>query len=137
MRLFELFPDDDQPLKPNSGGEMKEQLRQAALDLITPLLGQNVPFVTMQQVIDSLSGSRFGIVITPSLVMDILNPTEVKAVEKIEGGRVYLADLNSADPDREVDQDQAEKDDQTVDDMAASQANKQMKQPPPAVPPQQ
>lgn len=128
MLLLELFDDsendDDQSVP--SHGEMRQQLRQAALDIITPMLGQNVPFVTMKQIVDSMSGARFGIVITPALIMDILNPDEVKAVSKIEGDRIYLQDPSSTD--REVNKDQAEQDAEKVSDMAVNQINQEIKQ---------
>lgn len=128
MRLFELFPDDDpdDDKKFQSGGGMNQQLRQAALDLITPMLGHNVPFVTIKQIIDGLSGARFGIVITPALIMDILNPDQVKAVSKIEGDRIYLTEPGV--PGHEVDQDQREQDKKQVGNMAVDQANKDIQQ---------
>jgi hypothetical protein len=132
MRLFELFPDDEaganddkQTSFQNKDG-MSQRLRQAALDLITPMLGNNVPFVTMKQIIDGLSGARFGIVITPALIMDVLNPDEVKAVSKIDGDRVYLQKPGA--PSHEVDQDQQEKDKEQVGTMAATQINKDLQQ---------
>lgn len=107
---------------------MQQKIRQAALDVITPLLGQNVPFVTMQQMIDSLSKARFGIVITPAIIMDILNPDEVKAIEKIEGDRIYLVKPGADTGDREVAQDQEEQDKAHVSDMATNQINQELKQ---------
>lgn len=127
MFLFELFEDQDDPSF-NPDGEMQQQLRQAALDLITPLLGQNVPFVTMQQVIDGLSGSRFGIVITPAIIMSVLNPDDVKAVEKIQGDRIYLTKPGAPSSDRKVAQNQQEQDQKHVGDMAAKQINQELKQ---------
>jgi hypothetical protein len=126
MLLRELFPDDDQPFP--AEGQMQQKIRQAALDVITPLLGQNVPFVTMQQMIDSLSKARFGIVITPAIIMDILNPDEVKAIEKIEGDRIYLVKPGADTGDREVAQDQEEQDKAHVSDMATNQINQELKQ---------
>jgi hypothetical protein len=125
--LFEDFSDDtnDATLQPKSGGQMMQQLRQSALDVITPLLGQNVPFVTMDQMIDALSHSKFGIVITPSLIMSILDPDSVKAVSKIEGDRIFLAEPNNLPQGSS--KDQQEKDQDHVSDMAASQIAKDMK----------
>lgn len=127
MLLLELFPEDDEQPFHSKHGEMQQKLRQAALDLITPLLGQNVPFVTMQQVIDGLSSARFGIVITPAIIMDLLNPDDVKAVEKIENDRIYLAKPGAEPKDREVAQDQQEQDQEHVSDMAAKQINQELK----------
>ncbi len=115
MLLFELF---------DSNGEMMEQLRQAALDFITPLLGQDLPFVTVQQVIDALRNDKMGISITRGLVMQILNPDQVKAVDKIEGDRIYLS--NPENPPSETSQDDKEKEAEQVTDMAQDQAKKQV-----------
>jgi hypothetical protein len=131
MRLLELFPDsadqDGQQDVP-SEGVMTQKIRQAALDVITPYLGSNVPFVTMQVLIDRLSSARFGIVITPALIQQILDPNQVKAIDRIEGNRIYLEQPNKDMPARAVDQDQKEKDRAKVGDMATKQAAKAVQQ---------
>lgn len=120
MLLCELFNPD----------EMTDQLRQAALDYLTPLLSQNVPFVTINQMIEALRNSQFGIVINRPVIMDILNPDEVDAVSKIEGDRIYLHRPDEAE--REVDADQQEKDQEQVAGMAQDQAKKSLEEPAPA-----
>lgn len=130
MFIRELFEDDGDgidpgALQPKPAGEMLRRLRQAALDVIAPLLGQNVPFVTMKQMIDALSDARSGIVINPALVMQILDPDTVKAVSKIEGDRIYLQAPTGIEHD--VDQDQKKRDDEHVSDMAVKQINRDMK----------
>jgi hypothetical protein len=127
MLLFELFDDtamqdNDQP-QADTSGKMFQRLRQAALDLITPSLGQNVPFVTMQQVVQGMSRQDTGIVMTPGLVMQLLDPEQVKAVKKIEGDRIYLARPGMPDDDRETDEAQAAQDQQQVSNMANQQIN--------------
>lgn len=118
MRLFELF---------SSGNDMMMQLRQDALDVITPYLGQKVPFITVNQVIDGLrSSSDSGIMIDRSLVMDLLDPDEVKAVDKIEGDRIYLADPQGNA--QALDVEDKEKDQDKVADMAKNQTKKQQDQ---------
>lgn len=116
MLLFELF---------DSNGDMMQKLRQEALNFITPLIGQDIPFVTVQQVTDALKNDQFGITINRGLVMQILNPDEVKAVSKIEGDRIYM---NEPDTTREVGPDEAEKDQDHVNDMAQKQASKSVQQ---------
>lgn len=83
MRLFELFNDEHEMT-------IQQQLTQTALDFITPLLANNVPFITVQSVIDALRQSRPGILVDRSFVFDLLDPDTVKAVSKIEGDRIYL-----------------------------------------------
>ncbi len=113
MLLRELF---------DTGGDLLQQLRQEALNFITPLMGQDIPFVTVQQVIDTLSNDQFGIVINRPLVMKILDPDQVKAIGKIEGDRIYLQ--KPEEVDREVDIDDKVKDQEHVKDTAQQQAKK-------------
>jgi hypothetical protein len=126
MLLRELF---------DSGGPMKDRLRQAALDVITPFLGQNVPFVTVHQVIDALRSYKFGLQLNRGLVLELLDPEKVKAISKIEGDRIYLAEPD-AEGERKVDDNDEEKDKEQVGDMAQDQAKQQVqgqdKPPPPA-----
>jgi hypothetical protein len=120
MLLLELFEPD----------EMSNQLRQAALDYLTPLLSQNVPFVTINQMIEALRNSQFGIVINRAMIMDILDPDQVEAVSKIEGDRIFLATPDAET--REVDAEDQQKDQEHVADMAQNQAKNNMQEPAPA-----
>ena len=104
MRLLELF---DQ-----TGADLGDRLKQSALDLLTPLVANKVPFVTVDQVIDMLRDTRPGLMIDRSLVMSVLDPDSIKAVKKIDGDRIYLQQPEN--DDHSVDVDQAEKDKQTV-----------------------
>ena len=116
MLILELF---------DNGGELTNQIRQDALDIITPYLGSDLPFVTVNQIIDGLrNNSKHGIVIDRSLVMSILDPDHVKAVSKIEGNRIYLA--QPEDATRKVSVDDEGKDQEQVSDMAQDQATKQV-----------
>lgn len=125
MILLELF-----------GGDVMTQMRQNALDVITPFLAQNVPFITVNQIIDGLKNNNaMGIVIDRSLVMELLDPDQIKAVDRIEGNRIYLTQPD--DTTRKVDAEDKEKDQETVQTMAQNQATKQTQEPkPPAPPPQ-
>src|SRR4051812_44695612 len=120
MLLCELFlrefsDEEFMTDTPTTAGRMTSQLQQAALDYLTPLLAQNVPFVTIDQMVEALRSREFGIIISRPLIMDLLNPEQIEAVSKIEGDRIYL---QSADGDetREVDADDAEKDKERVGD---------------------
>lgn len=105
-------------------GEMTEQLRQAALDYLTPFIAQNVPFVTIQQMIEALRNADLGLVINRALIMQLLDPTEVQAIDKIEGDRIYLASPESEE--REVDKDEQQQDQDHVADMAQNQAKQNL-----------
>ena len=119
MLLCEIFDPYD----------MTDQLRQAALDYLTPLMSQNVPFVTVNQMIEALRSSGFGIVINRSIIMDLLNPEQVEAVDRIEGDRIFLHQPGKVE--REVDAEDAEQDQAHVSDMAQSQAKKTLEEPAP------
>ena len=122
MLLCELFEPD----------EMTDQLRQAALDYLTPLLSQGVPFVTVNQMIEALRNNHFGLVINRPMIMDILDPDRVEAIDKIEGDRIILASPESET--REVDAEDAEQDQEHVQDMAQDQAKKSLQEPAPQLP---
>ena len=113
---------------------MTEQLRQAALDYLTPLLSENVPFITINQMIEALRHNDFGIVVNKPMVMELLDPDEVEAISKIEGDRIFLTTPDTVDQDREVSADDAEKDQEHVQDMAQDQAQQNLEQPPPQAP---
>jgi hypothetical protein len=102
MRLDELF---------NSGESITSGLQQAAIDILTPLLANKVPFVTIQSVIDNLRSSRPGIVIDRALIMKILDPNKIQSISKIEGDRIYLQspDENSVNSAEDEEQDQIDK----------------------------
>ncbi len=116
MFLVELF---------DSGNDMMNKLRQEALEFITPMLGQDVPFVTVNQVIDALSNGKLGIAINRALVMKILDPDELQAVNKIEGDRIYLNEPDS--PQNARSENDKEKEAEHVSDVAKKQAAKNIK----------
>jgi hypothetical protein len=115
MLLIELF---------DSGGRMTNRLRQAALEVITPLLGQKVPFITVQQIVDALRNENLGLVIDRALVMKLLDPNEVKAVAEIKGDRIYLA--KPAPPDQEQNAEDEQKQKADVSKAAQQQAKKEL-----------
>jgi hypothetical protein len=119
MLLCELFDP----------GDMTEQLRQAALDYLTPFMSQKVPFVTIDQMIDALRHSQFGLVINRAMIMDLLNPAQVEAVDKIEGDRIFLKDPDAVTAPSETDAEQQVKDQDHVADMAVDQIKQSLSQP--------
>lgn len=127
MRLQELFEDEE------SG--VVDDLRNAILDLLTPLAAQGVPKVSINAIIDKLRDVHSGVAIDRALVMHVLDPQAVKMVKKIEGDSVYFS-LSDEDS-RAVNDDEAEKDAAKVKSTAVDQAKKQIKaknQTPPKAP---
>lgn len=125
MLLCEIF---------STGGEMKDRLRQAALDIITPFIGQDLPFITIPQVIDALRSRDLGIMVDRGLLLDVLNPEEVKAVDKIQGDHIILAKPDGEDDAMADDQADQQKNDDHVSDMAQQAAKSAMQAPPPTPP---
>ena len=115
MRLNELYDNNNPQMS------IANRLKQAALDIITPLLAHRVPLITVQNVIDELRDTRSGIVVDRSLVMKLLNPMKVKAVSKIEGDRIYLSPPDEG-PAAQNSKDEAENNIQNVKDKAIKQA---------------
>lgn len=118
MLLLELF--DDGSL------DIGKQLRQAALDLLTPLAAQKLPFVTVQQVVDELRQQRPGILVDRALIMDILKPDEVRIIKKIEGDRIYL-DMPAGD-DRDTRAEDEAREKEKIASVAQKQAKKAIEQ---------
>ncbi len=116
MKLFELF--DDGPL--DVMGDIKDSL----LDILTPMVASKVPFVTVHHIVDKLRQMKTGIAINRNLVMTILDPNKIKMVDRIEGDRVYLR--NDDAPENSLTQDDKEKDQDHVQDLAQKQAQKSM-----------
>lgn len=82
MRLLELF-----------GGtppDILDELRANVLDILTALVARGVTEVTVKEVEDDLKKLDIGIRVSRSLVMDILNPNDLKIVKSIEGDTIVL-----------------------------------------------
>lgn len=116
MLLYELFAFD---------GDMMTQLRQRIMDHLTPMVAHNVEFVTIQDIEQTLRNAKTGMTIDRALIMQVLDPNEVKLVKKIEGDRIYLTVTPSdeAKLNREDEQKEREK----ITTKATNQAKKAIK----------
>jgi len=124
MYLIELF----------GGMDIADSLQQAAMDIITPLHASNVPFVTIQSVIDSLRQLHPGILVNRALVMKILDPTKIQGISKIQGDRIYL--VSPDETSQEDSEDQAQKDIDQVKKNAIKQSQKSLQSDAPKPSPQ-
>lgn len=116
MLLRDLFED---PM------DMMTTLRQQVIDYLIPMVSHNIEFITVQDVEDTLRNSRTGLTIDRGLIMQILDPTKLKMVKKVEGDKIYLsvtAAMTSAKSD-----DQVEKAADTLNNKATAQAKKSIK----------
>jgi hypothetical protein len=118
MRYREIIESQD----PNS---IMSQVRNAVVDILTPLVSNGITYVTVQQVLDKLKNSGTGVDIDRSMLMQILNPDQVKLVSSIEGDRV---NLNNGDGDsqRAITQNQKQKEQDNIKDTAQKQAKKEV-----------
>jgi hypothetical protein len=106
MRLDELF--DEGPL------DITDEIKQTLMDILTPMVAADVPFVTVKQIIEKLRQLRTGLVID-----------RIKIIDKIDGNRVYLSNPNS--PTRSLKKSDEEKEAEKVDKMATKKATDNLK----------
>lgn len=116
MYLFELYSDDS--------ASVVDDLRSEMLNYLTPLVSSGVKFITIEDAEKSLKNLRSGLIIDRGLVMRVLDPNAIKMVKKISGNRIYL-DI-PVDEMTAKTQDQEEKDEKKVSDMASKQAKKEI-----------
>lgn len=116
MLLCELF--DEGPL------EVSKTIQQDLLDILTPLVARGVGEVTVPEIEQRLQAMRPGIKVTRKLVMDILDPDQVKLIQKIEGDKVVLD--NGKAPDRALDKEDEQRERERMSDRAAKQAKSEI-----------
>lgn len=110
MLLIELF-----------NNTIVTDLKQVALDYLTPLLAQNVPFIPVRSLIDELKKTQSGLTIDRPLIKKILknNPTFILTDDKIF--------INQPVSDQDQEEVEAEKNIQKVKANAIKQAQKEIK----------
>jgi pyridoxine 5'-phosphate synthase PdxJ len=114
MRYHEIIKEDNSIMDP---------VRDAVIDIMTPLAANGVQFVTVQQIMDQLADADTGVAVDRSLLMSILNPDQVKIVKSIEGDRINLNTGNDGSQ-RAVTQTQKQSEQDKIKDTAADQAKK-------------
>lgn len=115
MRIGDLFESD-----------MVGALRQQVIDFLIPLVSHNIDYVTVKEIESMLIDAKTGLTIDRALVMQVLDPTRVKPIKKIEGDKVYLsvtAGMNSDAKSEEESEKEAEK----ISDKAAKVAKSSIK----------
>lgn len=122
MRLYELFADE---VIDHDSGDVVADLRNDIMDYLMPLAANGVPYVSMQSVIDKMREHQSGLEIDRALVMQVLDPDQVKLVTKIEGDRLYFK-LPIPD-ERKVEQGQKQKEEDKFHKKAGEQALKAVK----------
>jgi hypothetical protein len=106
MRYHEIIKEDNSIMDP---------VRDAVIDIMTPLAANGVQFVTVQQIMDQLADADTGVAVDRSLLMSILNPDQVKIIN-----------LNTGNDgsQRAVTQTQKQSEQDKIKDTAADQAKK-------------
>ena len=117
MRLVELFDIDSD--------NVTDGLRNAILDVLTPLAARDVESVTLQWIADTLRDMKSGMVVDRALIMTLLDPNAVKLVKEIDGDRVYLSTPTT--PETEKAEEEEQKDKEKLEKKASDQAKKEIK----------
>jgi hypothetical protein len=82
MRYYELLAEDT-----------SQSLANKLLDILTPIAGNGVEFVTVDQLIDKVSSLPTGLLVDREMIMNILDPNEFPLIKSIEGDKLYLTAL--------------------------------------------
>jgi hypothetical protein len=96
------------------------------MDFILPRVAHGVESVTVQEIQDNLTSLRTGLAIDRNVVMQILDPTKIKLITKVEGDKVYL-DVNKVTPEKKNEAEH-ERQEEHVKDKALGAAKKRMGQ---------
>ena len=91
MFLLELF-DNNKP-------SLKTELRNAILDVLTPLSSHGATEVSIVSIIDRLKNLDLGIEITPKLIKDCVDPNSVSFVSNVSDDTIYI---NGAGPEPDM-----------------------------------
>lgn len=119
--LLREFLDDDGPKEKG----MMDMLRQQLLDYLTPLVAHEVAFVSIHDIADTLRNYRTGLTIDRGMIMELIDPDDMKVIKKIEGDKVYLDTVQAATSDASAEE--KERDEKKIKNSAAKQAKKELK----------
>ena len=103
---------------------MLDTMRQQLLDYLTPLVAHEVDFVSIHDIANTLNNLRTGMEIDRALIMELIDPDELKIVKRIEGDKVYLDTVQAAQSNASADE--KAKDEEKVKSKATDQAKKEI-----------
>lgn len=103
MKLFELF----EPRR----NSMARELKNAILDILTPLSSHGAKEVSLQRIVDDLRQLDFGIELTPETLKDYIDPDHISFVTGVDDTTVYMngaaapeqSDMGDGEPQEPVD----------------------------------
>lgn len=120
MFLAELF-DRKQP-------SLQTSLRNAVLDLLTPLSSHGASTVSIDTLVARLQNLDLGIEITPDVIRDCVTPNSIPFVTNVDDTAIYL---NGSEPDNGEDMDLGDDEPATpvdpVKDAAKKKASERIK----------
>lgn len=119
MRLHDLYEASD---------KMVVELRQQVIDYLIPMVAHKIDFVTVSEIEAMLRNSRTGLSVDRSLVMQILDPTKIKVVKRVDGERVYLSITAAMTDDGASTEEEEQKAQDKLSDKATKQAKKSIKE---------
>lgn len=117
MRLSDLFESDDSM-------SFMDSIRNAVIDMLTPLVANRQPFVTFQEIVDELKPLRLGLDIDRMTLMNVLDPNNIPCIKRIDGDKIYLS-LTIPD-EHKASASEEQKDQDHMAAAATSQAKKSM-----------
>lgn len=106
-------------------GNATGSLADIMLDLLTPLAGQGIEYITVDQLIGKLKHIPTGQLVDRELVMAVLDPDKFPLVKSIEGDKIYLTQRHG--PERSVSDKQKETEEEKIKKTAGQQAIKNIK----------
>jgi hypothetical protein len=98
MLLYELFEEAEDG--------MIAQLRQHVMDHVLPMVAHDVESVPIQDIQDKLTNLKTGLSIDRAIVQQILDPTKIKMIKKVEGDLVYFETIPQQDTPNASEQEQ-------------------------------
>lgn len=118
MRYFELVESKRSVGQPLSE-DVRQSLTSKILDILTPIAGSGVEFVTVDQVIAKVKGVPTGLLVDREMIMDILDPNQFSLIKKIEGDKLFL---QSPPQERSINDKQKETEAEKIKKTAAKKA---------------
>jgi hypothetical protein len=71
--------------------DVHQSLSSKILDILTPIAGNGIEFVTIDQIINKIRGVPTGLKVDREMIMHILDPNKFPLIKSIEGDKLYLS----------------------------------------------
>ena len=118
MRWHEIISEEQ---------DFEDQVKNAILDMVTPLRGQGVTSLSMNQLLDQIKSDPdvIGMDLTPDFISSLVNKIPGFSVHTDSNGQL-IVDMEKANDGDDTLQSKQDSNDKKVDDAAMRQAIKDM-----------